>query len=60
MMKHLKYLKTCFNGYDDAGQINDSAVLKCRLEKILLADEYSVWVRVRALKVLSLLGISGV
>lgn len=48
-----------FNGYDCSEQISDSAIVKCRLEKVLLADEYSAWIRVMVLKVFLLPELSG-
>lgn len=39
-----------FNGYDCSEQITSSAIVKCRFEKILLADEYSAWISVKVLQ----------
>ena len=43
-----------FNGYDNVEQIHDSAIVQCRLEKIVLADEDSGWIRVKILNVILL------
>lgn len=43
-----------FNGYDNAEQIRDSAIVQCKFEKIIMADEYSAWVKIKILKVVFL------
>lgn len=43
-----------FNGYDNADQIRDSAIVQCKFEKIILADEYSAWIKIKVLKVILL------
>ncbi len=42
------------NGYDDVEQIHDSAIVQCRFEEVIVADEYSGWIKVKVLKVILL------
>lgn len=43
-----------FNGYDNAEQVRDSAIVQCRFEEIILADEYCAWIKIKVLKVILL------
>lgn len=49
-----------FNGYDDMEQIHDTAIVQCRLEEVILTDEYSGWIRVKVLNVILLSELSEV
>ena len=36
-----------FNGFDSApNDINNSAIVRCRIEKVIVKDEFSAWIRV--------------
>lgn len=43
-----------FNDYENVEQIQDSAIVQCRFEEVIVADEYSAWIRVKVLKVILL------
>lgn len=43
-----------FNGYENTEELRDSAIVQCRLEKIILADEYCAWIEVKILRVILL------
>lgn len=53
---YLEYLPASvfFNDYENAEQIQDSAIVHCRFEEIILADEYSAWIKIKVLKVILL------
>lgn len=43
-----------FNGYESAEELRDSAIVQCKFERILSADEYCAWIEVKILKVILL------
>ena len=41
-----------FNGYDTAEEVDSSAIVQCRLERILEADDYAAWAEFTVLDVI--------